>query len=463
MRRSGRSVSIALTLPLLAALGAVAGGALCYLITGSQVLTLVASGLAAGAGVVLGVRPLTAALRAATGQVRAMAAGGRAVSASDGPFRELDEITRALAETLHTFDGLEKAAVEERQRLLAALDGGADGVVGINRDGNVAFANSAAERLFSRARNDVLGRPFTWLLPNAEVMEALKASQATGQRQVRSIERPNRQLLQVITAPITGGGEWVAMAVFHDFTDVRRAEQMRRDFVANVSHELRTPLASIRAVLETLEAGALSDPATARDFIARAETEVDRLTHMVAELLELSRIESGDMPAASEPVDIGVAVEEAVERLRSQALRAEVRLLAEVEAGLSPVTGDAERIERAVMNLVQNALKFTPAGGEVRVTAREESGEVRIEVADNGSGIDERDLPRIFERFYKADNSRRTVGSGLGLALVKHTAEAHGGKVSVESEMGRGSKFTISLPAAGRIPSKALAGTRGAE
>jgi two-component system phosphate regulon sensor histidine kinase PhoR len=222
-------------------------------------------------------------------------------------------------------------------------------------------------------------------------------------------------------------------------------------------------LASIRAVLETLEAGALSDPATARDFIARAETEVDRLTHMVAELLELSRIESGDMPAASEPVDIGVAVEEAVERLRSQALRAEVRLLAEVEAGLSPVTGDAERIERAVMNLVQNALKFTPAGGEVRVTAREESGEVRIEVADNGSGIDERDLPRIFERFYKADNSRRTVGSGLGLALVKHTAEAHGGKVSVESEMGRGSKFTISLPAAGRIPSKALAGTRGAE
>jgi two-component system phosphate regulon sensor histidine kinase PhoR len=170
---------------------------------------------------------------------------------------------------------------------------------------------------------------------------------------------------------------------------------------------------------------------------------------MVAELMELSRIEAGDVPIASEPVDVGAAVSEAVARLRPQAERAGVRLSLDLDGDIPEILGDRARIERAVVNLVQNALKFTPDGGEVRVAVRDDAGVARIDVADTGVGIDERDLHRIFERFYKADNSRRTDGSGLGLALVKHTAEAHGGSVSVESRLGSGSRFTILLPAAG--------------
>ena len=331
-------------------------------------------------------------------------------------------------------------------RLLAALNSTTDAVIGVDGAEQVCFANLAAGGMLLRPNEEIVGRPFAWLFPNEEMLQAVRASALGGERLITMTERPGKRFYQVSTTRIDGGGDWRALVVLQDVTDVRRSEQMRRDFVANVSHELRTPLASIRAVLETLEAGALNEPAAARDFVGRAQTEVDRLTQMVSELMELSRIESGDLPMAREPVDLGVVIADAVDRLRPQADRRGLHLRSDIPAPLSAVLGDAERIERALVNLIHNALKFTAAGGEVCVVAREREGNVSIEIADTGAGIDERDLARVFERFYKADSARHSDGSGLGLALVKHTVEAHGGSVAVESERGRGSKFTVTFP-----------------
>jgi two-component system phosphate regulon sensor histidine kinase PhoR len=236
--------------------------------------------------------------------------------------------------------------------------------------------------------------------------------------------------------------------VFHDLTDVKRVEDVRRDFAANVSHELRTPLAAIKSVIETLQGGAMEDPAVALDFLKRADGEVDRLVQMVEELLDLSRIESGELEVRKETVDVGETATAAVERLRPNAHRAGISLTVDVAPGLPSVTGDRVTLERAVINLVHNAIKFTEAGGSVDVLVRPVDGGVEVAVQDTGAGIEPQDLPRVFERFYKADRARRAGGTGLGLAVVKHTVEAHGGRVSVESTLGSGSTFRFWLPPA---------------
>lgn len=451
---SRRTPSVALVLPAAVVLVSAASAKLAYALSDSPTAAIVVGAGAAGLSAAWLLRRLLASLRRV-----AAAASGESPDRGGAQalrFSEVADLERALARIEQRSRDSASASLEDRNQLIAALNSGADAVIGIDRDGRVCFANLAAEKLFAGPAGEIRGRPFATLLPSPETMDALQASLASGRREVRIVERPSRQFLEVSASAVAGGGDWAALVVCHDLTDVRRAEQMRRDFVANVSHELRTPLASIRAVLETLESGAMSDATAARDFISRAQTEVDRLTGMVAELLELSRIESGEFPIARDQVRVSRLVTEAAERLQSQADRMGVRLRVSAQPDLPAVLGDWQRLERAVVNLVHNALKFTPAGGEVLVQVREAAGMVLIQVTDSGSGIDERDLPRIFERFYKADNSRRTEGSGLGLALVKHTAEAHGGSVSVASELGRGSIFTISLPAADA--GRALAG-----
>ena len=214
------------------------------------------------------------------------------------------------------------------------------------------------------------GQSLVWLLPNEAVADALRKAREGRRSEAEWLDRPNRRQLQVIATPIVGGGDWTVLAVFRDLTKIRRVEQVRRDFAANVSHELRTPLASIKSVIETLQAGALDDRATAEDFLGRADLEVDRLTQMVEELLELSRIESGEVPLAQAPVDMNEVVTRAVTRLQPQADKQAITLKAEPAAVRPIVTGDADRLERAVVNLVHNAIKFTPPDGSVDVRVR---------------------------------------------------------------------------------------------
>lgn len=339
------------------------------------------------------------------------------------------------------------SAPQDDHRLTAILDGSFDSLLAVNHDLKVVAVNAAAERLFERSRDELKGKPLVWVLPDESALETIRTTINEGYRGTCQIERPNKQYLRIVAVPVREPGEWSALAVIHDLTDEKRTDQIRRDFVANVSHELRTPLASIKAVIETLQEGALSDEATAQDFLRSADSEVDRLVQMVEELIELSRIEAGDAPLKREPLDISGIIAHAVSRLRPQADKRGVEVSYEIAPGLPAISGDAERLERAVINLVQNAIKFTSDRGSVRVAAQDSAGVINLTVTDSGVGIAPADLPRVFERFFKADRARQSGGSGLGLALVKHTVEAHGGQIEARSELGRGSTFTIVLPA----------------
>jgi len=417
-------------------------------ITRSVLIAIVAAGVAAAVLAILISGSILRPLRRVAETARAVAAGDLRQRVSPRPSGEVGELADAFNQMAQSIEKLVAAASQERNRLIAALNSSIDAVLAVDAEGRITFANAAAERLLFRFQGELVGNPFVWAMPNEQVIGALRASREDGRREVCLIERPNGQCFQVITTPIAGGGEWAALVVLHDLTDVKRSEQVRRDFVANVSHELRTPIASIKAVVETLEAGALEDLDAARGFLARAGEEVDRLAQMVEELLELSRLESSEVPLTLRPVEMGEVLASAVEELRPQAERKGLSLALEVAPDLPPVMGDADRLVRAAANLVHNAIKFTPSGGSVHVSAALVSGAVAVRVADTGIGIAAEDLPRLFERFYKGDRSRGGAGTGLGLAIVKHTVEAHGGTVSVESEPGRGSTFTFSIPAA---------------
>ncbi|MGD0205445.1 MAG: HAMP domain-containing protein, partial [Dehalococcoidia bacterium] len=222
-------------------------------------------------------RPLGRLARAA----RSIAAGNLSERVSPRPSGEVGELADAFNQMAQSLKELIAAASQERNRLVAALNSSVDAVLAVNAEGHITFANMAAERLFLRSQEELVGNPFVWVMPDEQVIEALRASREEGRREMRLIERPSRYYLQVITTPIISGGEWAALVVFHDLTDVKRVEQVRRDFVANVSHELRTPLASIKSVIETLQSGALEDREAAQDFLSRADAEVDRLVQFL--------------------------------------------------------------------------------------------------------------------------------------------------------------------------------------
>jgi two-component system phosphate regulon sensor histidine kinase PhoR len=251
----------------------------------------------------------------------------------------------------------------------------------------------------------------------------------------------------VYAAPLAGSARQGAIAVLHDMTHLERLERVRRDFVANVSHELRTPLASIRGYAETLLEGALEDRENNRKFVEIILSQAIRLNNIASDLLALSEIESNALRPEPHPVSLRSALETALRTVESLARLHGVRLL----WGELPdvqVLGHELRLEQALSNLLDNAVKFNRTDGEVRLETLVEDGWAIVTVADTGMGIASQDLPRIFERFYRADKarSRETGGTGLGLAIVRHAVEQMGGEVSVESEFGRGSRFTIRLP-----------------
>jgi two-component system phosphate regulon sensor histidine kinase PhoR len=221
---------------------------------------------------------------------------------------------------------------------------------------------------------------------------------------------------------------------------------VRRDFISNISHELRTPLAGLKALVDTLHGGAIKDPPAAKRFLKRMDSEVDSLTQLVQELLELSRVESGQAPLLKEPTPALDVIVPPSDRLRPQAERAGLEFAVVLPSQLPLVIADAERMQMVVTNLVHNAVKFTPPGGKVTVSAESDGPEVLFSVSDTGVGIPAEDLPRIFERFYKADRARSGGGTGLGLAIAKHVIEGHGGRIWAESTEGQGSTFFFTLP-----------------
>lgn len=368
----------------------------------------------------------------------------RILSSSNGEIGRLAAAFDSMADRLQD---TVKTISTERNTLAGVLSTMADGIL-IVEDGRVTMANRAASSLLGAPILALEGSSYIEALRDHELSGVLQRCLAQGTQQSGTAEvGPPRRLLRIVAAPLRG--ERVgALALLQDLTEVRRAETVRRDFIANVSHELRTPLASLKAVVETLEDGAIEDTDVARSFLSKMHTEVDGMAHLVSELLELSRIESGQAVLHVEPQEVQVLEHEAVRRLSAQAERSRLKLAVEVSPDLPLVAADGQRVQQVLLNLIHNAIKFTPPEGEITLRAHQEEDWIVLSVSDTGVGIPAEDLPRIFERFYKADRSRSNSGTGLGLAIAKHVVQAHGGRIWAESIEGRGSTFHFTLPVA---------------
>jgi two-component system, OmpR family, phosphate regulon sensor histidine kinase PhoR len=337
----------------------------------------------------------------------------------------------------------------EHARLAAVLERMADGVLITDEAGRVGLLNPAAARLLRVEAGAAVGSMLPQVVRHYQLVELWQRARQCGQEQSAAVEVPATGLfLQAVAAPFQEGERRGYILTLQDLTRVRRLETVRRDFISNISHELRTPLASLRALADTLRDGALEDPTAARHFLDLIDTEVTDMTQMVQELLDLSRIEAGVAELNPRPTAVADLLAGPVERLQPQATRAGLTLTLDVPADLPPVRADAQRLGQVITNLLHNAIKFTPGGGAITVVAKADAGEVVIAVRDTGVGISADDLPRIFERFYKADRARSGGGSGLGLAIARHIVEAHHGRIWAESVEGRGSTFYVALPVA---------------
>jgi two-component system phosphate regulon sensor histidine kinase PhoR len=323
-----------------------------------------------------------------------------------------------------------------------------DGVIITDSNGRVKLLNPAAERIFQIKQNNSLDRSIIEVIRYHQLVEIWRAAN-DGDRQSTMLEiGPQHLFLQAVGIPLKASLPGSTMLLIQDLTQLRRLETVRRDFISNVSHELRTPLASLKALAETLQEGALDDPPAARRFILRMETEIDNLTQLVNELLELSRIESGKVPFSFHRVQPCDLLQTPYERMVLQAERAGLKLTMNCQPNLPPVFADPDRITQVLINLIHNAIKFTPPDGEISLNAYQDGEQIVFFVRDTGVGIARKDLGRIFERFYKADRSRTGGGTGLGLSIARHMIESHGGYIWAESEEGVGSTFYFTLPSA---------------
>ena len=388
-----------------------------------------------------------APLRALAGQVSRIGNGGPPPEIDPRRKDEVGQLSLAFSNIAQQLNLQIEDYREERGKLEAVLNHMTDSVLIVGPDGLVSLVNPAAERLFRVDEQEAVGKSLVEVVRQHQLVELWRDTSLSGKQEITTLETsPERFFVQAIATPLDDTLSGSTLLVFQDLTRVRKLETVRRDFISNVSHELRTPLASLKALTETLHEGALEDPPAARRFLTRMDNEIDNMTQLVRELLELSRIESGRVPLNRRQVTPLKLLTGAAERMQLQAERAGLSLTAQASEDLPEVMADAERIEQVLVNLMHNAIKFTPPGGQIESSAYRDGDTIVFVVRDTGVGIDPDAMARIFERFYKADQSRSGGGTGLGLSIARHTIEAHDGRIWVESEVNRGSTFFFSLP-----------------
>jgi two-component system phosphate regulon sensor histidine kinase PhoR len=375
------------------------------------------------------------------------------------PVRSTDEtgrLGRALNAMAASLDGKITDLEQERAKATAILDAMVEGVVAVDGRDRVLTMNERARAIFGLATRGE-GKPFMEVIRNGDLHAILRSIRvaeggAASHREVRLLS-PAPRTVEVNAVPLvlTGDEPGVGVVlVLYDVTDLRRLELMRTEFVANVSHELRTPLTAIQGYLETLLGGALEEPQHARRFLDIAFRHTERLGRLLNDLTDLSNIELNKVKLALEPVAIDTVIESVLAIIQPRADAGRVTLTADVARDLPPAHADRDRLAQILINLVDNAVKYTPEGGQVtvRAAATAGGGMLAVDVVDTGVGIPPADLPRITERFYRVDKarSRELGGTGLGLAIVKHLVIAHGGELTIESRLGEGTTVRFTVP-----------------
>ena len=362
--------------------------------------------------------------------------------------RALNRMALRLREKMQDLEG-------ERAKAAAILDSMVEGVIAIDHRGRLLLMNPGARAIFGLLEEPVEGRSFLEVVRQKELFDLAEACQSCrpGEDCRREVELgpPIRRILEAHAVPVSfGPEERGSLLVLHDITALRRLEQVRREFVANVSHELRTPLTSIKGYLETLLDGALAEPANARRFLEIAHTHAERLGRLVDDLLQLSDLETGKVILNLAPVPLREVAADVLAIFENQTAQKTLAFLNHVSPDLR-VRADRDRLAQVLVNLVDNGVKYTPEAGQITLdAARGPRGLIEIRVTDTGIGIPSTDLPRITERFYRVDKarSRELAGTGLGLAIVKHLVQAHGGELSIESELGKGTMVRFTVPEA---------------
>jgi two-component system phosphate regulon sensor histidine kinase PhoR len=334
--------------------------------------------------------------------------------------------------------------MEEIMLFKKILEETEEGILVLDREGYILYANSTFKKVFSTPNEK--GKRFNEIIshkPLSKAIEDASHSQGISSKEITLTGARDRDL-KLRSIPFKDGMIWF----FHDITEERRLEKIKRDFVSNVSHEMRTPLANIKGYTETLLDGALKDKKNLTGFLSVIDKHTTRMTHLIDDLLILSRLEAHEVPVSFSPVEIKEIISSALNSLEKQAESKRIALSCNCLKKQLNLEAEREGIEQILTNLIDNAIKYTPEGGKVSVSAYAIDGGVQVDVEDTGIGIPAKDIPRIFERFYRVDKARSRIlgGTGLGLSIVKHIVLTHKGKVWVESEVGKGTKFSFTIP-----------------
>ncbi len=349
-----------------------------------------------------------------------------------------------------SLEGRMKDTLEEKKRLFGILESMTEGVLVVDTEQRILLVNSALCRLFEVRKELVEGKHYWEIFRDPDVNQMVQESldkQKGSQKELDFLL--TKSIFDIHVSPVFAAKEFIGIvAVFRDITPLKEFDRMRAEFVANVSHELKTPLTSILGFVETLKEGAIDDKENSHKFLSIIETQSKKLNALIEDLLLLSRIESSNEPLKKEAVRAKDLMDKLAETFGPLLAEKKNSLNVAIEPKDLKIKIELSSFERAVSNLIDNAIKYSPAGSQVWVEAFGTAAGAKISVKDNGIGIPEQDLPRIFERFYRVDKgrTRELGGTGLGLSIVKHILERHGGSVHVQSKLNSGSTFTITLP-----------------
>ncbi|WP_332689772.1 two-component system histidine kinase PnpS [Halalkalibacter lacteus] len=380
-----------------------------------------------------------------------LAEGNFQARTAEGKRDEIGQLTRSINILAFNLEQLTKRHQAQKERMETLIDNMGSGLILINTKGDISLINRTCREIFEKDTDRWLNQLYHDVIKHKELIKIVQTIFITEKKQRVQIHFPVHleiRHFEVYGAPVMSNRDKLKgiVLVLHDITELKKLEQVRTDFVANVSHELKTPVTSIKGFTETLLDGAMNTEPLREKFLTIIAKESERLQNLIQDLLDLSRIEQSYFKLNWQKTNLKLTIEEVIELLRKKAKEKQIELEVMIEGDVT-LEGDAERLKQIAINLINNGIMYTPVGGDIRVFLKGEEEQVQLQIADTGVGISDKELPRIFERFYRVDRarSRNSGGTGLGLAIVKHLVEAHHGKITVVSEVGKGTTFTISF------------------